>query len=137
MKAKQINMLAMSHAVVKALNGIVETHPVPALVAKYDALKAKIAEIETQAAIQALPVTGKTVDRDQAFTDAIDATLLVADLVRSHARAKKLGDLEATVRLSRSRFAATRVANRVPLMRQVYDAAENVLLDLAGVGVTP
>lgn len=136
MKSNQTNTLNMSHAVAQALNGIVAANPQPALVAKYEALKAKIAEIETQAAIQALPITGKTVDRNQAFARAIDATLVVAGMVRSYARAQKLGDLEAKVRLSRTSFVGARVAHRVPLMQQVHEAAESVLPQLADVGVT-
>lgn len=105
MNRKQSNLLNMGHALTKTLASIVATNPAPALVAKADAFKAKLAEIEAQAAIQALPTTGKTVDRDKVFAVAIDATLVVADLVRGYARTQ--GSV-----ISRPRFRSTLARSR-------------------------
>ncbi|HEY0946994.1 MAG TPA: hypothetical protein VGD81_17060 [Opitutaceae bacterium] len=136
MTAKQTNILNMAHAVMEKLDGLVAANPLPALVAKSEGLKTRLAAIGTTAALQALPTTGRTMDRNQVFASAVAATQAVAGSVRSYARTNHLADLEAKVTLNGSSFRRTRFAHRVPLMRQVYEAAESVLAQLADFGVT-
>lgn len=136
MNTRQTNILNMSHAVSRALVNIVADHPLPVLMAKVETFNAKVAEIEAQAALQGLPTSGKRVDRDRVFAAAIQATLVVADLVGGYAQTQGLSDLEAKVRLTSSMFTSARLGHRVPLMQQVHDAALAVLPQLAGIGVT-
>ena len=126
----------MSHAVSTSLETITATNALPALVAKRAALKTKIEEINTHAAIQALPTKGKTKDRNKVFAAAVDATLVVAGLVLSYATASALADLAAKVQLKPAQLNKGRLIRRVQLMQQVYDAAEPLVAKLVDYGVT-
>ncbi|HEY0944512.1 MAG TPA: hypothetical protein VGD81_04565 [Opitutaceae bacterium] len=136
MNARQTNILNMAHAAAEKLNAIVAANPLPALVANAGALKARLDAIEAAAATQALPITGRTIDRNRILAGAIAATLAVAGRVQSYARSRKLGQLEARCRLRPTTFKETRLAHRVLLMQQVHDAAQEVLPQLADFGVT-
>jgi len=136
MNAEQSNELATGHAVSNTLETITTTSELAALPAMQAALKTKLKLIASLAAIQALPTTGTTEDRDRVVAETNDAALIVAAAVLSYANANQLGDLAAKVRLCRSDFVRTRIGQRAQLARQVHDAALGVLPHLAGFGVT-
>ena len=136
MNKSQTRILNMSHAVIGALNKLPETATLPALAQKIEDLKARLDAITATSALQITPTTGQTVNRNQVMDTAITATLAIAGRVQSFARSRKLAVLESKVRLRPTSFAATRLANRIPLMQQVCDAAGDVLAELADFGVT-
>jgi hypothetical protein len=136
MNKNQTRILNMSNAVIGALNKLPEIATLPALALKIEDLKARLDVITATAALQILPTTGQTVNRDQVLDIAITATLAVAGRVQSYAHSRKLPVLESKVRLRPTSFTATPLANRIPLMQQVCDAAGDVLAELADFGVT-
>lgn len=136
MNASQNNTVAMGHAVSTTLEIITATSGLPVLQARHAALKTKLVEIKAQAAVQALPLTGKTIDRDRVFTEVSDAAIAIAGLVWSYAKANQLEDLASTVRLNPSRFNQGRLAHRVQLAQQIQTAATGVLPQLADYNVT-
>src|SRR5947209_4610173 len=136
MNAYQLNRLAMSQSVSEVLETMTATGGVPALADKSAALKTLLSNIPSLTAVQALPTTGSTEDRDRVLGDAIDATLLVGASVLSYANTNQLGDLAAKVRVVPSDFTRLRIGARVPVMQQVHDAAAGVLAALANHGLT-
>ncbi|HEY0944254.1 MAG TPA: hypothetical protein VGD81_03275 [Opitutaceae bacterium] len=136
MNAKQTNVLNMSRAVSVELTALVERHALPVLRAGHERLNAKLAEIQTHIATQALPVIGVTETRDQVLAAATEATLLVAGLVLGYARAQRLDDVVVKVTVWPSTFVRTRLALRATLMQQVHDAAQSVFPQIEERGVT-
>jgi hypothetical protein len=136
MNAPQNNLLATGQSVSTALETITATNVPAALTAAHVALNTTLGNIRNHAATQALPITGKTRDRDAVFAAAADATLVIAGLVLSYAKNQKLGDLAAKVDLTASQLARGRFDTRVQLMQQVHDAAAGVVGQLADFEVT-
>jgi hypothetical protein len=118
------------------LERLTATTECPALVAAHGALITKLEEADAHAAIQSLPIQGRTKDRNEVFAKTWNAAFVVAGLVRSYASANRLHDLAAKVRVKRYSFDRGRIRRRIELAQQIHDAAAGVLPQLAGYRVT-
>ncbi len=121
-------------AVQAFLNSTSATVGLTALAEKLALLTTLITEILKLAGTQAEPTDGELEAREIALTEATDLALIVAGGVRSYAR--KLPELAARVRVTRTAFREMRRTERMRLAQRIHDAAASVLPELAGYGVT-
>ena len=136
MKAYLENLATMGRSASTQLEKLIATTDCPALVAAHGALVTKLADADTHAAIQRLPLQGRTKDRNEVFTKTWNAAFIVAGLVRAYALANGLHDLAAKVRVKRYFFDRGRIRRRIELAQQIHDAAASVLPQLADYRVT-
>ena len=137
MKAYLESLATMCRNTSSQLERLTATSECPALVAAHGALITKLDNADAHAAIQRLPIKGRTKDRDAVFTKAWDAAFIVAGLVQAYASANRLHDLVAKVRVKRYFFNRGRIRRRVELAQQIHDAAAGVLPQLASYRINP
>eukprot|EP01035_Chromulina_nebulosa_P001081 gene1081-1468_t len=137
MNSIQLNRLSMYIAVqVLFLNSTTAIAALVALAPKLAQLKTLISRVRALSRVQAEPVTGKRVVRDEALDDAMNLSLEVASAVRSYAHTANLAELATQVRVTRRTFRNLRNVQRMELAQRIHDAARTVVAELEPFGVT-
>ena len=119
------------------LKTLTATGAPPALQAARTALDNLLLEINAHADEQADPIEPRTQERDLRFSEAAEATHVVARLVRGHALAAQLVELAGQVDIPPTHLRHGRFTHRLQAMRRVHAAASGSAPELAVRGLTP
>ena len=136
MNTAQMNTLAMLRSSRTVLASTPATHESTVLADRLVAFDAKMEEIKTLEAQQAMPLDRPLFERDEAFTTMVEQTMLLVGFAYSHANAKNLGALAAVTRLCPTAFARGRFDARVQKAAHLAAVLREALPDLTGSGVT-
>lgn len=108
----------------------------PALAGKQAALVSRVANLETQLAIQGQPLDGELEAREGALDAARESAVIAAGAVLSYARTNELPALAAQVRRVRTEMRELRCGERMRIAQRVHDVAAPLVTQLADYGFT-
>ena len=136
MNTEQMNRRGMQYNTSAALEALPPGAANAVLTGWINKLDIKLAEVDALAVQQSSPLYRSLIARNEACSEMVEATLRLAGLAFSHARANNLSTLAASVRVRPGDFRRTRYDRRVQTCQHIAASLRAELPQLAGSGIT-